>query len=121
MVEVTLERIAGPSVLDFLFGSKMHAYIQNLAVLVDERRKGAASRLVKRCEATAILWGYAEVYLHVDEENPGALALYKSLGYQIVRRESFWKKFINEASLVLLHKKLAFTQEELEHLLDNME
>ncbi|XP_044953746.1 uncharacterized protein LOC123403901 isoform X1 [Hordeum vulgare subsp. vulgare] len=61
------------------------AYIANVAVRKEERRKGIAKMLVAEAEARARSWGCRSVALHCDVSNLAALRLYKSQGYKSIR------------------------------------
>lgn len=61
------------------------AYIANVAVRKEERRKGIAKMLVTEAEARARSWGCRSVALHCDVSNLAALRLYKSQGYKSIR------------------------------------
>ncbi|KAM0885890.1 hypothetical protein ACQ4PT_030052 [Festuca glaucescens] len=60
------------------------AYIANIAVRKEERRKGIAKMLVAEAEARARSWGCRSVALHCDVSNLAALRLYKSQGYKSI-------------------------------------
>eukprot|EP00747_Dinoflagellata_sp_TGD_P063369 gnl/TRDRNA2_/TRDRNA2_153413_c0_seq3.p1 gnl/TRDRNA2_/TRDRNA2_153413_c0~~gnl/TRDRNA2_/TRDRNA2_153413_c0_seq3.p1 ORF type:complete len:391 (-),score=61.69 gnl/TRDRNA2_/TRDRNA2_153413_c0_seq3:97-1269(-) len=64
------------------------AYISGLAVVEGARRCGVATSLIKAAERTARLWGFDEVWLHVNVDNMGALAFYQNLGYERISKES---------------------------------
>jgi ribosomal protein S18 acetylase RimI-like enzyme len=56
--------------------------LSNLCVDPRVRRQGIASRLCRAVEDTTRQWGFTEVYLKVEQDNPSALTLYKDvLGY----------------------------------------
>lgn len=61
------------------------AYIANVAVRKEERRKGIAKMLVAEAEARARSWGCRSVALHCDVSNLAALRLYKNQGYKCIR------------------------------------
>jgi ribosomal protein S18 acetylase RimI-like enzyme len=67
-----------------------YAYISNLAVSREFRRRGIAQELLIECEQITIDWGYAELYLHVMADNLGGRRLYEKLGYEIVSTETVW-------------------------------
>ncbi|VEU41674.1 unnamed protein product [Pseudo-nitzschia multistriata] len=71
----------------------MQPYLSNLCV--DEKFRGQKiGRGLVRCVENIAKnsWGYNRMYLHVDEDNPAALNLYKSEGYSDVghRWNPFW-------------------------------
>ena len=63
--------------------SEKYPYISNLAVQSCYRRQGVARNLLLCCEQTARRWGFAEITLHVLENNYQAQQLYFSSGYQL--------------------------------------
>lgn len=58
------------------------ADIQSLAVVAPARRRGLARTLVQSLVAEARDRGVREVFLEVRVDNPGAQALYDSLGFE---------------------------------------
>jgi ribosomal protein S18 acetylase RimI-like enzyme len=59
--------------------------ITNLATALPYRRRGIASRLLRRAERYVQRnWGYSRLGLYVEKENKAAVALYQSLGYEPV-------------------------------------
>eukprot|EP00891_Asterochloris_glomerata_P009477 jgi/Astpho2/9477/fgenesh1_pg.00145_%23_72_t len=66
-------------------------YLSNLAVSPHFRRRGAAKQLLHSCERIGRLWGYKELWLHVDMGNESGEALYSSAGYrQIAEDPWYW-------------------------------
>ncbi|TVU27806.1 hypothetical protein EJB05_19307 [Eragrostis curvula] len=61
------------------------AYIANVAVRKEERRKGIAKMLVQEAEARARSWGCRTMALHCDVNNLAALRLYKNQGFKCIR------------------------------------
>ncbi|CAL4996922.1 unnamed protein product [Urochloa decumbens] len=60
------------------------AYIANVAVRKEERRKGIAKMLVQEAEARARSWGCRSMALHCDVNNIAALRLYKNQGFKCI-------------------------------------
>jgi len=58
-------------------------YMCNLAVDRQWRGKGLAKALITECEEIVQQWGKSELHLKARQRNKAAIALYKSLGYQI--------------------------------------
>jgi len=56
--------------------------VYSLAVIQEHRGKGIARLLMEESEAVAQSRGCAELRLEVAKGNPGAIALYRKLGYQ---------------------------------------
>lgn len=61
------------------------AYISNVAVREQFRRKGIAKKLVAKAEAQAKGWGCRAIALHCDLDNPIAKKLYESLGFKCIK------------------------------------
>ncbi|RLN09943.1 uncharacterized protein C2845_PM11G22530 [Panicum miliaceum] len=61
------------------------AYIANVAVRKEERRKGIAKMLVQEAEVRARSWGCRTMALHYDVNNIAALHLYKNQGFTCIR------------------------------------
>jgi len=59
-----------------------HYLIANVAVHPDYRRRGIAFRLTKRALEQARQQNIPATWLHVREENAGAIQLYRSLGFR---------------------------------------
>jgi ribosomal protein S18 acetylase RimI-like enzyme len=71
----------------------LQPYLSNLCV--DEKYRGRRiGRALVRCVENISMktWNYHRIYLHVDQENPAAMSLYKSEGYRDVghRWNPFW-------------------------------
>ena len=49
------------------------AYISNMAVLQQHRRRGVATALLRQCERMARLWRRDSLWLHVDLRNQAAM------------------------------------------------
>ncbi|KAH9622384.1 hypothetical protein KSS87_012782 [Heliosperma pusillum] len=61
------------------------AYVSNVAVRENFRRKGIAKRLIAKAEAQARIWGCRAIALHCDLNNAGATKLYTSHGFKCVK------------------------------------
>ena len=66
------------------------SYLANVAVCPEARRVGVASKIIAEAERVSRAWGYTEMWLHVNIDNPGARALYEGLGYAIVGEDPPW-------------------------------
>ncbi|MEC4806534.1 MAG: GNAT family N-acetyltransferase [Jaaginema sp. PMC 1079.18] len=88
-----------------LFGAQ-YPYISNLAVSPAYRRRGLARQLLCQCEPTAKKWGYREIYLHVMENNTGAIALYRNCGYHLHSTEANLGSWLWDRPHRLLLRKL---------------
>lgn len=65
------------------FFPPQRAYLSNLAISPEHRRRGAARQLISTCETVARGWGFRHVYLHVMADNAAAKRLYEQSGYQL--------------------------------------
>lgn len=63
------------------------AYIFNLGVIAAARRMGVGKALMVAALKVAKQMELQVLFVHVEEDNSGALALYKSLGYGVVEEE----------------------------------
>ncbi|MGO9340309.1 MAG: GNAT family N-acetyltransferase [Terracidiphilus sp.] len=68
-------------------GAGVVAYVQTLEVLPDVRGQGVGSELLRRMESSAFDAGAEAIWLHVDEENAGAIRVYERHGFQLGGRE----------------------------------
>lgn len=95
------DQVAG-MVLNFInrdenakYGRK-RGYTENICVRRPWRRQGLAKALIARSLIAIKERGMAEAALGVDAENiSGALNLYKSMGYQVVKKSTTYRKQIN--------------------------
>lgn len=62
---------------------KVRPYMCNLAVDTTWRGRGLAKALISKCEEIALEWGTSEVHLKARQGNDAAVALYKSVGYEV--------------------------------------
>ncbi len=75
-------RIVGnASIIPFYHQGRKTALIANVATHPDYRRRGIARALTERTMAQARQKGYRELWLHVRDDNPGAIRLYEQLGF----------------------------------------
>lgn len=79
------------------------AYIGNLAVSPNHRRRGVGSVLVRAAQQHAReKWDRKTVCLHVDSTNTGACLLYASLGFQCELQEPEWYRAIGRMRRLFL-------------------
>jgi diamine N-acetyltransferase len=64
-------------------------YIPSLYILPEYQAAGIGTLLLERAQSVAQAYGLHEVWLGVMVENMGALAWYRSRGFQFVREEPF--------------------------------
>jgi ribosomal protein S18 acetylase RimI-like enzyme len=65
--------------------------IANIAVHPDYRRRGIARQLTQRALLAAQERSGPEVWLHVRDDNPGAISLYEQLGWREKARRTTWR------------------------------
>ena len=69
------------------------AEVLTLAVLPEARRAGLGGRLLTAALAWCAACGVRTLFLEVAEDNPAALALYRSAGFQAVgRRPAYYRR-----------------------------
>jgi mycothiol synthase len=75
---------------------RMRGYTENICVRRPWRRQGLAKALIARSLEAIKERGMTEAALGVDAENTlGALNLYKSMGYQVVKKSTNYRKSLN--------------------------
>lgn len=67
-------------------------YINRLAVLPEERRKGLASLLVDRSETILRRKGFRLLCTHIETANKKSMALFKKLGYHVEKEIAYITK-----------------------------
>jgi ribosomal protein S18 acetylase RimI-like enzyme len=70
-------------------GKRVHL-IANVATHPDYRRRGIGRALTERSLKHARNKNSTAVWLHVREDNPGAIKLYEGLGFQEIARRTAW-------------------------------
>jgi len=70
-------------------GKRIHL-IANVATHPDQRRRGIARILTQRAMEHAHKKGATAIWLHVRDDNPGALKLYADLGFREIARRTTW-------------------------------
>jgi ribosomal protein S18 acetylase RimI-like enzyme len=75
--------------------------IANVAVHPEQRRRGIGRDLTLAAMAHARSRHASETWLHVRDDNPGAIALYAGLGFDEIARRSMWQAKTNRESGVL--------------------
>ena len=79
------------------------AFVDDLAVFPEHRRRGIASALLARAETAAILRGCEKIHLECREGNAAALALYEARGYKRVgRRKGYYENPKEDAILMTM-------------------
>jgi ribosomal protein S18 acetylase RimI-like enzyme len=82
--------VGNASVIPFRDRGKRIYLVANIAVQPDHRRRGIARTLTQR----AMQYGWnkkaSALWLHVRDDNPGAIKLYADLGFQEIARRTTW-------------------------------
>ena len=85
-------RIVGnASLIPFRQAGKRIYLIANVAAHPDYRRRGIGRALTERVMKQARDKGAATLWLHVRDDNPGAIKLYEELGFQELARRTTWQ------------------------------
>ncbi len=85
-------------------GLAKKGHIISIAVVPGHRRKGIGSLLVSECtEKLKRVYGCRECYLEVRISNSNAIALYRKLGFEVVKRNPWYYKD-GEAALTMSRK-----------------
>jgi ribosomal protein S18 acetylase RimI-like enzyme len=69
-------------------------YIEQIAVLLEYRRKGAGGDIIRFLNKIGSDMDMGKSRLHVYRDNTNALNLYKRLGYREIKSIGFWQKYI---------------------------
>ncbi len=93
--------VGNSSIIAFRDKGKRVHLIANVAVHPDHRRRGIARALTERTMQHAREKNTTAIWLHVRDDNPGAIKLYSDLGFQEVARRTSW--IVNADSI---HPKL---------------
>lgn len=97
--------IGNASLIPFRNKGKRVFLIANVATHPDYRRRGIGRALTERVIKLARDKNASEIWLHVRDDNPGAVKLYQDLGFQEVARRTAWQA-IPDARLSLPHSNL---------------
>jgi ribosomal protein S18 acetylase RimI-like enzyme len=88
------EIVGNASLVPFRHHGKRIYLVANVAVHPDHRRRGIARVLTEQVMRHARQRGAESIWLHVRDDNPGAVALYEQLGFV----ERFWRTTWQTAS-----------------------
>lgn len=84
--------IGNASLVPFRHRGKRFFLIANVATHPDYRRKGIARFLTQQVIMQARQRGADQIWLHVREDNPGAVQMYSDLGFTERARRITWRK-----------------------------
>jgi len=82
--------VGNASLIPFRDRGKRIYLIANIAVHPDHRRHGIARALTQRAVEHARSKRTTALWLHVRDDNPGAVHLYEELGFQEIARRTTW-------------------------------
>ena len=83
--------IGNASLIPFRDQGKRIFLIANVATHPDHRRRGIGRMLTERVMRQAREKKAAAIWLHVRDDNPGAIKLYADLGFQEIARRTTWQ------------------------------
>jgi ribosomal protein S18 acetylase RimI-like enzyme len=83
--------IGNASLIPFRYNNQRTYLIANIATHPDHRRKGIARTLTQRAIQHAREKKVDNIWLHVRDDNPGAIDLYKKLGFAERARRTSWQ------------------------------
>jgi ribosomal protein S18 acetylase RimI-like enzyme len=83
--------IGNASLIPFRHKGKRIYLIANVATHPDYRRRGIGRALTERVMKQARDKRAASIWLHVRDDNPGAIELYQELGFQEITRRTTWQ------------------------------
>ncbi|MFT3890806.1 MAG: GNAT family N-acetyltransferase [Anaerolineales bacterium] len=82
--------IGNASLIPFRDNGKRIYLIANVATHPDHRRRGIGRALTERVMKQARDKKASAIWLHVRDDNPGAIKLYQDLGFQEIARRTTW-------------------------------
>lgn len=83
--------VGNASLIPFRDHGRRIYLIANVATHPDYRRRGIGRALTERCMQQAHDKGAYAIWLHVRDDNPGAIQLYEELGFQEIARRTAWQ------------------------------
>ena len=83
--------IGNASLISFRDRGKRIYLVANVATHPDYRRRGIGRALTERVMKQARDKNASAVWLHVRDDNPGAIKLYQDLGFQEIARRTTWQ------------------------------
>ena len=85
------EVIGNVSLIPYRWERKKYYLIANVAVRPDQRRRGIGRALTLAAKQQACKRGADQIWLHVRDDNPGAIELYRELGFKELARRTLWQ------------------------------
>jgi ribosomal protein S18 acetylase RimI-like enzyme len=82
--------VGNTSLIPFRDHGRRVYLVANVATHPDYRRQGIGRALTERAMLQARAKGASAVWLHVRDDNPGAIRIYESLGFQEIARRTAW-------------------------------
>jgi ribosomal protein S18 acetylase RimI-like enzyme len=89
--EENSEVVGNVSLIPYRHKRKRYYLIANVAVLPEYRRRGIGRLLTMAAMDHARQRHAGEIWLHVRDDNPGAIGLYRSLGFVELARRTQWQ------------------------------
>src|SRR6185503_17019016 len=83
--------IGNASLIPFRDHGKRIYLVANVATHPDYRRRGIGRALTQRVMKQARDKNASAIWLHVRDDNPGAILLYRELGFQEIARRTTWQ------------------------------
>lgn len=83
--------IGNASLIPFRHYGQRIYLIANVATHPDHRRQGIARALTQKTMELARERGSQELWLHVRDDNPGAIQMYKNMGFEIRAQRTTWR------------------------------
>lgn len=85
------EIIGNVSLIPYKHRKRKYYLIANVAVRPEQRRRGIGRLLTQAAMDHARQHRANETWLHVRDDNPGAIALYENLGFRELERRTNWQ------------------------------
>lgn len=83
--------VGNASLIPFRHKGKRIYLIANVATHPDHRRRGIARALTQKTMELARKRGSHELWLHVRDDNPAAIQMYRDMGYEIRAHRTTWR------------------------------
>jgi ribosomal protein S18 acetylase RimI-like enzyme len=93
------EIVGNVSLIPFRRERRKYYLIANVAVSPEQRRRGIARLLTLAAIQRAVEKHADEIWLHVRDDNPGAIRLYTDLGFREQARRTSWRVALDPAAI----------------------